>query len=247
MRELEARLAESPGDPRPVFSYTLPQNVHIAVASKRIVPEGHAYPGFFAPVAESVRQVDACFGEFLAFLRRSALYEDSIVILTSDHGDSLGEEGRWGHAYFMVPEVMRIPLIMHVPPALRNRVRADLHRVSFSTDIAPTLYALLGHQPADLGPLFGAPLLVGRDRELTARRGDSFLLASSYGAVYGMVRHNGLALYTSDAVDGRDDAYNMSGMTGRRITATGAMTALNRRLMTDQLRQLGALNHFVLH
>ena len=53
------------GDRRPVFSYTLPQNVHIAVASKRQVPEGRTYPGFFAPVAESVRQVDECFGEFL--------------------------------------------------------------------------------------------------------------------------------------------------------------------------------------
>ena len=63
--------------------------------------------------------------------------------------------------------------------------------------------------------------------------------------MYGVVRHNGLALYTSDAIDGRDDAYNMSGTAGRRITATGALTALNRRSMAEQIGQLGALNHFV--
>jgi len=244
MGELEARLSEAPDDPRPVFSYTLPQNVHIAVASKRTVPPDHAYPAFFAPVAESVRQVDECFGEFIAFLRRSKLYDDSIVILTADHGDSLGEEGRWGHAYFMVPEVMRIPLIIHVPTAMRPRVRADLHGVSFSTDITPTLYALLGHAPQNVGRLFGEPLLVDHDGELPSRRRDSFLLASSYGAVYGMLRHNGRLLYTSDAMDGRDDAYDLLTLTGQRVTATAAITELNRRQMTEQLHQLASLNHF---
>ncbi len=244
MHELEGRLADSSDDRRPVFSYALPQNVHIAVASKRSVPEGHTYPGFFAPVAASVRQVDECFGEFIGFLRRSKLYDDSIVILASDHGDSLGEEGRWGHAYFMVPEVMRIPLIIHVPTAVRARVQADLHRVSFSTDITPTLYTLLGHPSRDLGPLFGAPLLVERGRELPSRRRDSFLLASSYGAVYGMLRHNGRLLYASDAMNGRDHEYDLSSLSGQRVTPTGAITALNRRHMTEQLHQLATLNHF---
>ena len=67
LRQLEARLARSPEDSRPIFSYTLPQNVHIAVASRRTVPADYVYPGFFAPVAESVRQVDTCFGEFWPF------------------------------------------------------------------------------------------------------------------------------------------------------------------------------------
>ena len=30
-------------------------------------------------------------------------YERSIIVLTSDHGDSLGEDGRWGHAYTVFP------------------------------------------------------------------------------------------------------------------------------------------------
>jgi hypothetical protein len=245
MHELEGRLAASLTDPRPVFSYTLSQNVHIAVASKRIVPADRSYPGFFAPVAESVRQVDACFGEFIAFLRRMKLYDDSIIIITSDHGDSLGEEGRWGHAYFMVPEVMRIPLIVHLPPALRTRFATDLGRVSFSTDITPTLYALLGHPPANLGPLFGESLFVPPGTDLSARRRESFLLASSYGAVYGVLRHNGRKLYTADALAGRDDAYDLTGDgLGRRTAMTNAFSALNRRLISEQLDQLAALNHF---
>jgi arylsulfatase A-like enzyme len=244
VRELESTLTASAADPRPVFSYTLPQNVHIAVASKKKVPAGTSYPGFFGPVAESVREVDRCFGEFVAFLRQSKRYDESIVILTSDHGDSLGEDGRWGHSYFLAPEVMRIPLIVHLPPALRARFTTDLGRVSFSTDLTPTLYALFGHEPADLGSLFGAPLFTEQGAELPGRRGESFLLASSYGAVYGMLRHNGRTLYVANALDGRDEAYDLNHGPGRRMAVTPAMTALNRRLISEQVDRLAALNHF---
>ena len=122
------------------------------------VPAGETYPGFFAPVASSVRFVDGCFGGFIDSLKRAGLYDRSIIVLTSDHGDSLGEEGRWGHAFFLYPEVMRVPLIIHLPSSLRQQVSADPDAVAFSTDITPTLYALLGHEPMDLGPLFGRPL-----------------------------------------------------------------------------------------
>ena len=36
------------------------------------------------------------------------------MILTSDHGDYYGEQGRWAHAFYLAPETIRIPLIMHV-------------------------------------------------------------------------------------------------------------------------------------
>jgi arylsulfatase A-like enzyme len=241
-RELQGKLMAWAADSRPVFAYTLPQNVHIAVASKKKVPQ--EYPGFFAPVAESVREVDRCFGEFVTFLRRSKLYDESVIILTSDHGDSLGEEGRWGHSYFLAPEVMRIPLIVRLPPALRARFTTDLGRVSFSTDLTPTLYALLGHEPADLGSLFGVSLVTRRGTDPVSRRDESFLLASSYGAVYGVLRHNGRTLYIANGVDGRDEAYDLSRSPGRRIAVARSMAAENRQLMTKQLDRLAALNGF---
>ena len=81
---------------------------------------------------------------------------------------------------------------------------------------------------------------------LSVRRDESFLLASSYGAVYGMLRHNGRRLYATNAVDGRDDVYDMSGEgPGRRVAMTEASTALNRRLIREQLEELAALNHYV--
>ncbi len=242
--ELETML-NARTDQRPMFVYTLPQNVHIAVASKRKPPAGETYPGFFAPVASSVRAVDGCFGGFIDFLKRAGLYDRSLIVLTSDHGDSLGEGGRWGHAYFMYPEVMRVPLIIHLPSSLRGRASVDPDAVAFSTDITPTLYALLGHEPADLGPLFGRPLFGLNGAAAPAPRQNSFLLASSYGAVYGVLRNNGTLLYTSDAEDARDFAFDLGGSgPGVQIALTADTIAENRRLIREQLSRLAALNHF---
>jgi hypothetical protein len=240
MGELQDKLDESASDPRPIFGYTLPQNAHIAIAFKTPVPEGESYPGFLDPVAAQVHRLDRCFGGFVEHLKRRGLYDRSIIILTSDHGDSLGEDGRIGHSYTVFPEVMRVPLLVKLPAAIAGAMPTDLSRVSFTTDITPTLYALLGYQPRDLGPLYGTPLF-GRTPDEHARRRDPFLLSSSYGAVYGMLRHNGRALYIADAVEGRDYAYDLSdGGLGTRVQITEAMRALNWRLIREEVDKIAA-------
>src|SRR5262249_56903536 len=95
--ELESALAAR--DPsRPVFVWSLPQDVHLGVMTHVSVPTREAYPGFFDKVAHQARQLDACIGRFVAFLKRADLYDNSIVIVTADHGDLYGYQARWGHA-----------------------------------------------------------------------------------------------------------------------------------------------------
>ena len=241
--EMGEKLGEVGTDSRPVFGYTLPQNLHIANAFDKPVPPGESYPGFFERVAAPVHRIDACFGTFIDRLKTLGLYDNSVVILTADHGDSLGEDGRWGHSYTVFPEVMRVPLIIHLPAAMAA-AEADLTRVSFLTDITPTLYALLGYKPADLGPLYGSPLF-GRTADESFRRRDPFLLASSYGAVYGMLRHNGRFLYIADAVEGRDYAYDLAdGNPGSRVEITEGMRALNWDLIRKEVGKIAAQYHF---
>ena len=244
LAELERSLETRGPHDSPVFFYALPQNVHIATSALRKMPAGDKYPGFFDKVAAGVHEVDACVGHFVSYLKRAHLYDDSVIILTSDHGDSLGEEGRWGHAFYLYPEVVRVPLIVHLPSWLKTRVTTDVDAVAFSTDISPTLYALLGYTPRDLGPLFGRPLFLDHDGELTSRRRDSFLIASSYGAVYGMLRDNGRLMYVVDTVDGREYAFDLASVPGGRIEVTQTMTNENRRMIRDELTALAALYHY---
>jgi hypothetical protein len=242
--ELEQRLGGR-DRARPVFFYSLPQNVHIAVATRRAVPAGESYPGFYPSIASSIRRIDGCLGGFVEFLKSNDLYDDSVLIVTSDHGDSLGEEGRWGHAYFMVPEVMRIPLIVHLPPRLREGVAVDLAALTFSSDLAPSLYALLGYDPVDRGRLFGRPLFTSADADPSWRWREQFLVASSYGAVFGILRQNGRRMEVIDAVGGRDAAYDLSaGLLGRQVEETRAMSDETRRAVAQQLGELASVFHY---
>src|SRR5262249_40223736 len=244
--ELEQRVTENAGR-RPIFFYQLPQNVHIAIAARRKVPDGETYPGFFAPVASAIRRVDGCLGGFVDFLKRTNRYDDSIIILTSDHGDSLGEEGRWGHAYFIVPEVMRIPLIVHLPSWMRASTAADTAAVAFSTDVTPSLYALLGHEPRDRGSLFGPPLFLPSAADLSWRRRARFLLASSYGAVYASLRQNGRRMFVVDAVDGRDELFEMDGaasVPGRRLEVTRETATAGREFIREGVDAIAELYRY---
>jgi membrane-anchored protein YejM (alkaline phosphatase superfamily) len=66
-----------------------------------------SYGAFYAPYASRLRRIDTCCGEFIADLKARGLFDRSIVILTADHGDSLGEQGRMGHAYTIFPEILQ--------------------------------------------------------------------------------------------------------------------------------------------
>ncbi len=119
LHELESHLSRQT-NPRPIFAYTQPQNVHTMTLERSRLSSSRREVSI-----HEIRRIDAAFGEFLAFLKERGLYDNSIIILTADHGESYGEYGRYGHADFLFPEIIRIPLIIHLPPQLRTKVQWD--------------------------------------------------------------------------------------------------------------------------
>ncbi len=221
--ELTSRLDRLTPDGPPAFMWTLPQDVHVAVLNRegdRPV-DGGGYDGFVAPYASRVRRVDTCFGRFIDALKARRLYDDSLIVFTSDHGDSLGEEGRRGHAYTVFPEVVQVPLLVHLPAYARDQFEARTDALAFTTDITPTLYALLGHTLAPPSPIFGRPLYWRRGTA-PARPNEFGLMASSYGSVYAWVDRAGTRMYIADGVALRDYAYTLDGSgagVSERVTA----------------------------
>ncbi|MCC7179548.1 MAG: sulfatase-like hydrolase/transferase [Acidobacteria bacterium] len=221
--DIRSRLDQlTPGGP-PVFTWGLAQDVHISAITREGggVVDDDPYPGFHPPYASRVRRVDACFGAFVDDLKARGLYDHSIIIFTADHGDSLGEEGRWGHAYTLFPEILQIPLIIHLPRAMRERFETDTTGVAFTADLTPTLYALLGYETTPPSPAFGQPLFWPRGQARPPRASSGALIASSYGSVYGWLDDNGRQLYVSDGVSLRDYRYELDGTpTGRALPVT---------------------------
>lgn len=208
LAELQTRITQAGAAGHPMFAYTQPQNIHVSVINRegRSVPPGESYPGFDAPYASRVKALDKCFGAFIEFLKSSGLYDNSVVILTADHGDSLGERGLWGHAYNVVPEVVRVPLIIHLPASMKS-LSFDQAAPAFLTDITPSLYYLLGHQPIEQNEIFGRPLFTATPGEDQRYLRSSYLAASSYGPVYGLLENSGHSLYVADAVEYTDRLY----------------------------------------
>ena len=212
LEELKEKIINRTDKTRPVFVYTQPQNLHVSVINRenRTVLDKDNYGDFYAPYASRVKRIDQCFGDFINFLKSQGMFENSIIVFTADHGESLGEEGRFGHAYTIFPEILKIPLIIHIPNKLRDSIVWDTKAIAFSSDITPSLYYLLGHKPVAKHQVLGRPLFTSTMEEQKGYLQESYLVASSYGAVYGLLNNNGESLYIADGVNFQDYFYDLA-------------------------------------
>jgi len=93
-------------------------------------------------------------GELLAALRQGGLYEDSVIIITSDHGENLGDHGHFDHVFSLYNSTLRVPLLVRLPRGQRaGTVRTDPVQL---VDIFPTIAAIVGF---DAGRVAGRDLL----------------------------------------------------------------------------------------
>ena len=242
LTELTGKLSERNDPERPIFAYTQPQDIHISVIDRenRSVPPGESFPGFNAPYASRLKRIDGCFGGFIQYLKKSGLYANSIVILTADHGDSLGEGGRWGHAYTIFPEIVRVPLIIHLPLWMADKYSSDAKALAFLTDITPSLYYLLGHRPLMNNDLFGQALFRETGTPPATRVHDNYLLVSSYAPVYGVLSHNGHSLYIADGVSYKDYEYELlGGPAGQSRPVTDSVRTEEQQLIREEVLKIG--------
>jgi arylsulfatase A-like enzyme len=93
----------------------------------------------------AIRQVDTAVSDLLGFLDSLGVGQNSLLVITSDHGEEFLDHGGWGHAHDIYQELLCVPLILVFPSALTGgRV---IHAASRSIDIAPSVLALLGIPP----------------------------------------------------------------------------------------------------
>jgi arylsulfatase A-like enzyme len=85
--------------------------------------------------------VDAEVGNIFAFLKNSRRLENTIVVITADHGEALGEHGAVGHNSTVYDEMIRTPLIIYYPKKLKAGLNKNLAQ---TVDILPTICELAG-------------------------------------------------------------------------------------------------------
>ncbi|MDY6856185.1 MAG: sulfatase [Thermodesulfobacteriota bacterium] len=89
-----------------------------------------------------IKLADNVVGGFIEDIRRLKLYDDSIVVIMSDHGEGFWEHGLFEHGNSLYNELLHVPLIFHAPGRLpQGRTITGLAR---TVDILPTILELVG-------------------------------------------------------------------------------------------------------
>ncbi len=105
-------------------------------------PEPHASRFADRPYDGEIAYVDAELGRLLEAVERRD--DDTLVAVTSDHGEGLGEHGEKTHSILLYDSVLRVPLLVRGPGVAAGKVIEDV--VSL-VDVAPTLLGLSGLDP----------------------------------------------------------------------------------------------------
>lgn len=93
----------------------------------------HLYDGEIAFADQQV-------GRLLQFLKEKKLYDHTLIILSGDHGEGLGEHGEKTHGFFIYNSTLHVPLIMRLPEGEKDKTIAE--PVS-TADIMPTILQAL--------------------------------------------------------------------------------------------------------
>jgi len=92
------------------------------------------------PYDGEIAFADAQVGRLLRFLKEKGLYQNTLVVLSGDHGESLGEHGEKTHGFFIYNATLQVPLIVKLPH--RTMAKQVATQVSL-TDIMPTVLQIL--------------------------------------------------------------------------------------------------------
>jgi len=95
-----------------------------------------------------VRACDAAVGRVIAKLKALDLYDGSLIVFTSDHGEEFFEHGLIEHGHSLYDEVLRVPLLVKLPG---QSERVDVRHSVANWETAPWLLARCGLASADVG------------------------------------------------------------------------------------------------
>ena len=111
------------------------------------------------PYDGEIAFADAQVGRLFDYLKQQHLYENSLVVLASDHGESLGEHGEKTHGFYIYNATVRVALIMRIPGDPPRVVQQGVSLV----DVMPTLLQVLEiPRPASIQGQSLLSLMMGR-------------------------------------------------------------------------------------
>ncbi len=209
---------------------------------------------------------DEHMGDFLAEVEKLGLLDNTLIVITNDHGEELYEHGRLGHGHSLYEPMIRAPLLMHFPGMFPAGKRVP--EVVENVDIVPTILDALGVAPIkDAEGLSLVSLVAGKphqrpyyaiteflDGSRSLRVGDYKLMIGNLSGLYNVVEdsnedHNirsetPIALrlcevYLGEGLANPDKKQRLLDLTTRRRFKAG-----KAKVTPEVRKQLEALGYF---
>jgi arylsulfatase A-like enzyme/Tfp pilus assembly protein PilF len=115
------------------------------------------------PYDGEIAFADAQVGRLIGFLKARGLYQNTIIVLSGDHGESLGEHGEKTHGFFIYNATLHVPVIIRLPGGAAAKTVPELISLA---DLMPTvLQALKVDVPAQVQGRNLLPLMTPKNEE----------------------------------------------------------------------------------
>ena len=152
-----------------------------------------------------IRSMDRSFGLFLDFLKEKGIYDKTIIIFTSDHGEEFGEHG-WvaTHSNSLFNEQIRVPLAIKLCNSKYSS--AEIDTLVRSIDILPTLLDILNIESS--GPYEGvslSPLIRGKIKKMELFAISQRDMLETFNPSYWSIMNEKWKLYDSKLYDLEND------------------------------------------
>jgi arylsulfatase A-like enzyme len=185
--------------------------------------------------------VDAALGRFIRALKDRGLYDEAVVVFTSDHGEMNGRQAVVDKGVYLHPEVLRVPLAVKMPASHGIRP-TRLNQAVSHLDVAPTLLSLAGVQPAARSDGHALqPLLEGKpspDRQWLFECG--WHVSANFACGMRRTLSSGEYLYAWNIASGADELYNLADEDPVNLAATPQNQAARKEM-------IAALGSFLEH
>jgi len=97
--------------------------MNLGLLSAEIQGEWFRSRDFWAAYLGAIRELDSVLSTCFDILSKEGILSESLVVVLSDHGQSLGEHGFFGHGRFVYPELVEVPALMWAPKSLPGHDR----------------------------------------------------------------------------------------------------------------------------
>jgi arylsulfatase A-like enzyme len=183
-----------------------------------------------------IRSTDAQIGRLIGDLEKNGLLRNTLVVITADHGEALGEHRYYfEHGWFLYQHQVHVPLLIRFPGQEEKRI---IGTPAALTDLAPTLLDILGISPP---PSFQGrslmPLIAGRD---AASLPVYAVTPDVYPRSYRSLRSGRWKYIVDD--EGREELYDLAADPEERSNLIGGNAGQAdrmRRMMSRAVQQAG--------